>query len=528
MRRPRSLIARLRGRPRTLALVATGLAVTAAVPVASAVTKAAATTGCTAVYSVDTSWSGGFIGKVNLTNNDQSLASWKLTWTFADDQRLVNSWGGTYQQTGSAVSVSNATWNATLAAAGSTDIGFVATSKATNSAPTDFALNGVRCNVTDPTPPTPTPTTVAATDGPTPTVPATTDPTPTTPVPTTGPGGTSVYDERFLTMYKKIHDPANGYFSKTGIPYHSIETLIVEAPDHGHETTSEAFSYWMWIEAEYGRITGDWKGFNEAWAVTEKYIIPSSTDQPTTSFYTPAKPATYAGESDKQSDYPSKLDGTAPVGEDPLAGELKAAYGSSDVYGMHWLLDVDNTYGFGKCGDGTTAPAYINTFQRGSSESVWETVPQPSCDMFTFGGKNGFLDLFTADTSYAKQWKFTNAPDADARAVQAAYWALQWATKQGKQSEITASVAKAVKMGDYLRYAMFDKYFKKIGNCVGPATCPGATGKDSGHYLMSWYYAWGGSADTTGGWAWRIGDGASHHGLPEPDGGLRPVRRRGA
>jgi hypothetical protein len=328
--------------------------------------------------------------------------------------------------------------------------------------------------------------------------------------------GTSAYDQRFLSMYKKLHDPANGYFSKTGIPYHSIETLMVEAPDHGHATTSEAFSYWMWVEAEYGRITGDWTGFNNAWAVTEKSIIPSHADQPTNDFYNASKPATYAPESDKQTDYPAKLDGSVPVGQDPLASELKSTYGSSDVYGMHWLLDVDNTYGFGRCGDGKTAPAYINTFQRGSSESVWETIPQPSCDTFTSGGKNGFLDLFTKDNSYAKQWKYTNAPDADARAVQVAYWALQWATKQGKQSQISASVAKAVKMGDYLRYAMFDKYFKKIGNCTGASSCPGASGKDAEHYLMSWYYAWGGSTDTNGGWAWRIGDGASHQGYQNP------------
>ncbi|MBM7094071.1 hypothetical protein JTP67_37320, partial [Streptomyces sp. S12] len=52
-------------------------------------------------------------------------------------------------------------------------------------------------------------------------------------------GGT-VYDARFLDLYGKITDPANGYFSPEGIPYHSVETLIVEAPDHGHETTSEA------------------------------------------------------------------------------------------------------------------------------------------------------------------------------------------------------------------------------------------------------------------------------------------------
>lgn len=200
------------------------------------------------------------------------------------------------------------------------------------------------------------------------------------------------------------------------------------------------------------------------------------------------------------------------MGTDPIAGELKSAYGTDDVYGMHWLLDVDNVYGFGRCGDGTTKPAYINTFQRGSSESTWETIPQPSCDTFAHGGPNGYLDLFTGDTSYAKQWKYTNAPDADARAVQAAYWADKWATAQGKQSAVSASVAKAAKMGDYLRYSMFDKYFKKIGNCVGPSTCAAGSGKNSAHYLISWYYAWGGSLDTAGPWAWRIGDGASHQG----------------
>ena len=44
-------------------------------------------------------------------------------------------------------------------------------------------------------------------------------------------------------------------------------------------------------------------------------------------------------------------------------------------------------------------PSYINTFQRGPQESVWETVPQPTCDTFKYGGKNGYLDLFTGDSS---------------------------------------------------------------------------------------------------------------------------------
>ncbi|WP_424529515.1 glycoside hydrolase family 48 protein [Sphaerisporangium viridialbum] len=328
-------------------------------------------------------------------------------------------------------------------------------------------------------------------------------------------GGTgNEYITRFTTLYNKLHDPANGYFSPQGVPYHSVETLMVEAPDQGHETTSEAFSYMLWLEAVYGQVTGTWTRFNDAWATMEKYIIPATADQPTNSFYNAGKPATYAGEWDDIKQYPSKLDGNVSVGVDPIAGELKTAYGNSDVYGMHWLLDVDNTYGFGRCGDGTTKPAYINTYQRGPEESVFETVPQPSCDTFKFGGPNGYLDLFTGDSSYAKQWKYTNAPDADARAVQAAYWAYTWATAQGKGSQVSATVAKAAKMGDYLRYAMYDKYFKKEG-CTS-TSCAAGTGKDSSAYLLSWYYAWGGASDSSAGWAWRIGSSHNHSGYQNP------------
>ncbi|MER7518393.1 glycoside hydrolase family 48 protein [Streptomyces sp. NPDC126499] len=332
----------------------------------------------------------------------------------------------------------------------------------------------------------------------------------------------STYDARFLDLYGKITNPANGYFSPEGIPYHSVETLIVEAPDHGHETTSEAYSYLVWLQAMYGKITGDWSKFNGAWDTLEKYMIPTRADQPTNSFYAPGKPATYAPEWDLPSQYPAKLEPSVTSGSDPLAAELKSAYGTDDIYGMHWIQDVDNVYGFGnepgKCsaGPAATGPSYINTFQRGPQESVWETVTHPTCDNFSYGGRNGYLDLFTGDGSYARQWKFTNAPDADARAVQAAYWADVWAKQQGKGAQVAATVGKAAKMGDYLRYAMFDKYFKKVGDCVGPTTCPAGTGKNSSHYLMSWYYAWGGATDTSAGWAWRIGSSHAHGGYQNP------------
>ena len=99
--------------------------------------------------------------------------------------------------------------------------------------------------------------------------------------------------------------------------------------------------------------------------------------------------------------------------------------------------------------------------------------------------------------------------------VQAAYWADLWAKEQGKGGQVAGTVAKAAKMGDYLRYAMYDKYFKKIGNCTS-TSCPAGTGKDASHYLLSWYYAWGGATDTSAGWSWRIGSSHAHGGYQNP------------
>jgi glycosyl hydrolase family 48/cellulose binding protein with CBM2 domain/Big-like domain-containing protein len=335
--------------------------------------------------------------------------------------------------------------------------------------------------------------------------------------------GGGVYQQRFLDQYNKIKAPASGYFSPEGIPYHSVETFMVEAPDHGHETTSEAYSYLIWLEAMYGKITQNWKPFNDSWALMEKYMIPQAADQPTTGSYNASSPATYIPEHDEPTGYPSQINSQVTSGSDPIAGELQSAYGTTNIYGMHWLQDVDNVYGFGNtpgggCGGGPTAegPSYINTYQRGPQESVFETIPQPTCDNFKFGGPNGYLDLFVKDSQYAQQWKFTNAPDADARAIQAAYWADVWAKEQNKGADVSATVAKAGKLGDYLRYAMFDKYFKRIGDCFPASSCPAGSGKNSAHYLMSWYYAWGGSLGTGGGWSWRIGSSHNHFGYQNP------------
>src|SRR5579883_440776 len=330
---------------------------------------------------------------------------------------------------------------------------------------------------------------------------------------------TSTWTQHFLTLYNEITNPANGYFSSLGIPYHSVETLIVEAPDYGHETTSETFSFWIWLEATYGEVTGNWQPFINAWQTMDKYMIPSDADQPTNAGYNPSSPAQYAPESPNITDYPTQLTTSVTVGQDPLYNELTSTYGTPDVYGMQWLLDTDNWYGYGHCGDGTTKPSYINSYQRGASESVWKTVVHPECETFKWGSSNGtgFLSLFNTPASggsYSQQWRYTDAPDADARAVQAAFWAYTWATAQGQESTIAPTIAKAAKLGDYLRYGTYDKYFKQLG-CTS-TSCPAGTGKNSSTYLLNWYYAWGGALPSVGSWAWRIGSSAAHQGYQNP------------
>ena len=268
-------------------------------------------------------------------------------------------------------------------------------------------------------------------------------------------------------------------------------------------------------------MTNDWTYLADAWGNLEAYAIPSQADQPTTSGYDPSKPSTYSPQRDDPKEYPSPLSDIA-VGADPIAAELRSTYGDSNVYAMHWLLDVDNWYGFGRRGDGTSAPAFFNTFQRGPQESVWETIPQPSWDEMKWGGTHGYLDLYVAGSD-TPQWKYTAAPDADARAVQAVYWARRWAGESGKGSAVTGVVQKAAKLGDYLRYTLFDKYFKSIG-CTS-LDCPASgargeraerDGRGAAHYLLSWYFAWGGSVPSAGTWAWRIASSDAHQGYQNP------------
>jgi cellulose 1,4-beta-cellobiosidase len=123
----------------TAALGSLGLAAAQAAP-------ASAATACSVTYSVSSQWSTGFSVSITITNTGDPLTSWSLGYSYAGNQQLAQGWSGNWTQSGSSVTVTNASWNGSLATNASTQIGANFNYSGTNTAPTAFTLNGTTCN----------------------------------------------------------------------------------------------------------------------------------------------------------------------------------------------------------------------------------------------------------------------------------------------------------------------------------------------------------------------------------------------
>jgi lysophospholipase L1-like esterase len=95
---------------------------------------------CTATYGVVNEWPGGFQAGVTVSAGAAALAGWTVQWTFPGGQTIAQLWNGVDGSNGANVSVSNATYNGTVAAGGTTSFGFIGSSGGTNQAP-----NGLTC-----------------------------------------------------------------------------------------------------------------------------------------------------------------------------------------------------------------------------------------------------------------------------------------------------------------------------------------------------------------------------------------------
>ena len=347
----------------------------------------------------------------------------------------------------------------------------------------------------------------------------------------------SSYAKMFESLYDDVvtNGEDNGYLSPQynsgskdtsfGIPYHAVETMVVEAPDYGHETTSEAMSYIVWaasmhdVLATKGIINGSAGDLDKAWNTLEAMIpgwsaVSNTDDIKYETIWSQSRlKADTADEGDLPKDYPTKKANVDAI--NPLYGTFKSAYGSDrGYYLMHWLADVDDWYGFGgnkKPGEGKGNFTFINTFQRGEQESCFETVPHPCIEWLKYGNEDGIKGIFNGP-GVPEQYSFTNAPDAEDRAIQAVYFANRYKSKNGVS-------AKAGKMGDQCRNDMFDKYY----HAIAPETKIGDSGEagtKSQHFLMGWYTSWGGALDTFYGghydWAWQIGCSHSHQFYQNP------------
>ncbi|WP_069805227.1 cellulose binding domain-containing protein [Thermogemmatispora onikobensis] len=108
-------------------------------------------TSCAIHYVVNSQWPGGFSALIQITNTGPTpINGWQLQFTFPNGQTITQGWNGSFSQSGSTVTVTNLSYNATIPA-GTTlgaSPGFNGTWNGSNTPPTGFRLNGVNCTTT--------------------------------------------------------------------------------------------------------------------------------------------------------------------------------------------------------------------------------------------------------------------------------------------------------------------------------------------------------------------------------------------
>ncbi|MFK4084968.1 cellulase family glycosylhydrolase [Kribbella sp. NPDC020789] len=112
--------------------------------------NAAGAFACRVDYTTE-DWGSGFGAHVTVANLGSSAVNgWTLTYSYAGNQTLQNGWNGNWSQSGTKVTVTNASWNGTISAGGTVETGAIFSYSGSNAKPTDFAVNGAACTGTVP------------------------------------------------------------------------------------------------------------------------------------------------------------------------------------------------------------------------------------------------------------------------------------------------------------------------------------------------------------------------------------------
>ncbi len=101
--------------------------------------------GCRVTYTMNT-WNTGFTASITITNTGSSpINGWSLVFTLPSGQTITSGWNATYSPTSGQVTARNVSYNATIPASGSVNIGFQATHTGNTASPSSFVLNGTAC-----------------------------------------------------------------------------------------------------------------------------------------------------------------------------------------------------------------------------------------------------------------------------------------------------------------------------------------------------------------------------------------------
>jgi Cellulose binding domain/Fibronectin type III domain len=103
---------------------------------------------CAVHYALTGTWPGGFQASVTITNKGTAAVNgWKLTWTWPDSgEAITQLWNGSETQSGTAVTVTDASYNAAIGGGGGTvSFGFTGSDSGQTPAPAAFYLNGSIC-----------------------------------------------------------------------------------------------------------------------------------------------------------------------------------------------------------------------------------------------------------------------------------------------------------------------------------------------------------------------------------------------
>jgi hypothetical protein len=104
---------------------------------------------CRVTYTITNQWPGGFGVNLTITNTGTTaINGWSLKFSFPNGQTITQLWNGSYTQSGANVTITNLSYNATIAPGATLNSppGFNGSWSGSNQAPTSFTLNGSTCS----------------------------------------------------------------------------------------------------------------------------------------------------------------------------------------------------------------------------------------------------------------------------------------------------------------------------------------------------------------------------------------------